>query len=232
MSDEEAIAITRTMMLRGFPKPIVREAMSAEGRKRLQDFAADSYAKRLDEIGIGFALEGQLVLADPTLAYALLVHFGVLDKTDTALTLAYTSFGSVTVIIKAGHEISIDPIMKSSLIYEGVSDGPPWIDMNLATTIESSTDQVKGPEAQIGVDGKNLHDAVERRLGKLDYGKCYMLEIDNDTATRFSAQAVTKANLLSYIMEAQAKRPFEITRIPYNEPAEGGEAWGDDWGNE
>ena len=216
MSDEDAIAIAKTMLLQSIPTPNSPEVLSDRSRLRLQELGLKYYAERLAKTGLGMAKNGRIAITEPVFADKILATFGVLAKTDIAATLTYTSFGIITVVTKLGHEIRIDPVIGDVNVYEGIPEDAIWIELNVASRIQIEADQVRGPDALIGMDGKDLHSAAERRLGKLNYGSCYMLPLDLENENRFAVDSIEIGNVISYVEAIHAQRKFTINRFPYD----------------
>ncbi|MCU0828547.1 MAG: hypothetical protein MUE52_14350 [Tabrizicola sp.] len=219
LADPEVIAIATAAIVRDIPRPEPSVPASAAGLARLRAQGLTILADHLSKTGVGGILKGRVILASPDLLDPFLAGLNLVAADDVSLTVAYSAFGSVTVKTVAGHEMLIEPVMSTVMIFDGFPDEPLFLQMEIAGTVASVIDHARGPDQWVDLDGKNLFEATRRRLGPLKHGQVYALPLDPEDPERFSSARATIADLNEYLAAVAARRPFEVSRVPYIEGA-------------
>ena len=230
ISEEEIQSVVKMMVVRATPPPEHFSSISGNGLKRLRDLKLDFLADRLESKGVGPILRGRLIVSDPTIIDNFLDLVGLTNSSDTMLTVAYSSFGTVNIVTAAGHDIIIEPLFGTIMVFEGIPEEASFLQMRVASTIESAFDGLRGPDQLVDSQGRDLHLGVQKLLGVPAMGQVYALPIDQEAPDRFTPEKVSLRSLNDYLIEIHRHRSFEISRIPYIEAeANDGETWGDDW---
>lgn len=219
VADSEVIAVATAIIMRDIPRPETSVSASAAGLARLRKHGLSILADHLSTNGVGGVLKGRVILASPDLLDPFLTKQNLISVNDVPLTLVYSAFGSVSVKTIAGFEMLIEPTMSTIMIIEGPPDDTLFLQMNLASIVASAIDSARGPDQWVDLDGKNLFEATRRRLGPLKHGQVYALPLDPEDPERFSSARATIADLNEYLAAVAARRPFEVSRVPYIEGA-------------
>ena len=218
VTNEEAIAVSRTLLLRSLPQPNPSELITPSGLERLAQAGIEHYAEMVKDRGVGYARGGRMALADPVLMDPVLTALGLMPEQGLALTLVHTSFGQTTVLTTEGDEIFIDPIVGEVTIIEGEREDSLWFEVNLASLIDGRADEAK--DALPSDTGGDLHIEAARQHGEPRAGQCFKLPINHDAPQRFSNMATEITDLVPYLLQIKAERGYEIIRIdPSSLPA-------------